>query len=39
MAFGRDRAAAEERSDGSDEVNALLIEATRHRADVLLTGA
>ena len=39
MTFGRDRAAAEERSDGSDQVNALLIEATRHRADVLVTGA
>ena len=38
MAFGRDRAAAEERSDGSDEVNARLVEATRHRADVVVTG-
>ncbi len=38
MAFGRDRAAAEERSDGSDQVNALLVEGTRHRADVLVTG-
>lgn len=39
MAFGRDRSAAEERSDGSDQVNALLVEGTRHRADVLVTGA
>jgi pantothenate kinase len=39
MTFGRDRAAAEERSDGSDHVNALLVESTRHRADVLVTGA
>ncbi len=39
MAFGRDRAAAEERSDGSDQVNAALIESTRHRADVLVTGS
>jgi pantothenate kinase len=38
MAFGRDRVAAEERSDGSDQVNALLVESTRHRADVLVTG-
>lgn len=39
MAFGRDRAEAEERSDGSDHVNALLVEGTRHRADVVVTGA
>jgi pantothenate kinase len=38
MAFGRDRSAAEERSDGSDQVNAVLIESTRHRADVVVTG-
>lgn len=39
MAFGRDRVAAEERSDGSDQVNAALVESTRHRADVLVTGS
>ena len=39
MAFGRDRAEAEERSDGSDHVNALLVEGTRPRADVVVTGA
>jgi hypothetical protein len=39
MAFGRDHAAAVERSDGSDQVNAELIESTRERADVLVVGA
>jgi pantothenate kinase len=39
MAFGRDHAAAVERSDGSDQVNAELIESTRSRADVLVVGA
>ncbi len=39
MAFGRDREAAEERSDGSDQSNAVLVRSTRHRADVLVTGA
>lgn len=39
MAFGRDHAAAVARSDGSDQVNAELIESTRERADVLVVGA
>lgn len=38
MAFGRDLAAARERAFGSDERNAELIETTRARADVLVTG-
>lgn len=38
MAFGRDRAAAEARSLGSDQRNAELIIATRHRADLLVVG-
>lgn len=38
MAFGRDREAAEERSGGSDQRNADLVDATRHRADVLVVG-
>jgi pantothenate kinase len=39
MAFGRDHTAAVERSDGSDQANAELIESTRDRADVLVVGA
>jgi pantothenate kinase len=38
MLFGRDRGAAEERSLGSDQVNAELVASTRHRADVLVVG-
>ena len=38
MAFGRDRTGAEERSLGSDQVNADLIARTSGRADVLVTG-
>lgn len=38
MQFGRDRAAAEERAKGSDQVNADLVSGTRMRADVLVTG-
>jgi pantothenate kinase len=38
MAFGRDLVAARERSYGSDERNAELIEATRGRADVIVAG-
>lgn len=38
MAFGRDRTAAEDRSLGSDQVNADLIARTSGRADVLVTG-
>lgn len=38
MAFGRDLVAARERSYGSDERNAELIEATRGRADVIVVG-
>ena len=36
MLFGKDRAAAEAWAHGSDEVNALLIEATRHAADRII---
>ncbi len=39
MAFGRDRAEAEDRSLGSDQANALLVSTTRDRADVLVVGA
>jgi pantothenate kinase len=38
MEFGRDREAAEERSTGSDQINADLIARTRERADVVVTG-
>lgn len=38
MAFGRDRAHAEERSLGSDEANAALVATTRDRADLLVVG-
>lgn len=38
MTFGRDRARAEARSLGSDQVNAELIARTCERADVLVTG-
>lgn len=37
-AFGRDRTAAEQRSTGSDQVDAYLVAATAHRADVIVTG-
>ncbi|NHA66557.1 nucleoside/nucleotide kinase family protein [Phycicoccus sp. CMS6Z-2] len=39
MTFGRDHAAAVERSDGSDQVNAELVEQSRSRADVVVEGA
>ena len=39
VAFGRDAAAAAERTDGSDQVNATLVERTRHLADVIVTGS
>lgn len=38
MAFGRDRAEAEERAYGSDQLNAELVRATRDRADVVVVG-
>ncbi|MEO7979941.1 MAG: nucleoside/nucleotide kinase family protein, partial [Sporichthyaceae bacterium] len=38
MGFGRDRAEAEGRSLGSDEVNAALVASTRARADLLVVG-
>jgi len=38
MAFGRDRQAAEDRSFGSDQVNAEVVARTSERADVLVTG-
>lgn len=38
MAFGRNRQAAEDRSLGSDQVNAEMVAATSARADVLITG-
>lgn len=38
MEFGRDRSAAEERSMGSDQINADFIRSTRERADVVVTG-
>jgi len=38
MEFGRDRGAAEDRSTGSDQVNAELISGTREGADVVVTG-
>ena len=38
MAFGRDRAEAEERAYGSDQLNAELVRTTRDRADVVVVG-
>jgi pantothenate kinase len=38
MAFGRSRAEAEQRSLGSDQVNAELVRTTRNRADVVVVG-
>jgi len=38
MAFGRDRAEAEQRAYGSDQLNAELVRATRDRADVVVVG-
>lgn len=38
MQFGRDRAGAEQRSTGSDQVNADLVARTAHRADLIVTG-
>lgn len=38
MAFGRNRQAAEDRSLGSDQVNAEMVARTSARADVLITG-
>ena len=38
MAFGRNRQAAEDRSFGSDQVNAEMVARTSGRADVLVTG-
>jgi pantothenate kinase len=37
MTYGRDRDAAEERSTGSDQLNANLIASTRDRADLIVT--
>lgn len=36
--FGRDQAEATARAHGSDQVNAVLVEATRSRADVVVRG-
>lgn len=36
--FGRGLLEAQGRASGSDQVNADLVEATRHRADVIVTG-
>lgn len=38
MQFGRDRQAAEERTKGSDQINAELIASTKQMADVVVTG-
>ena len=38
MAFGRNRQAAEDRTFGSDQVNAEMVARTSGRADVLVTG-
>lgn len=37
--FGRDHQQAADRAGGSDQINAELVAATRHRADVLIVGA